>query len=442
MEKKIYLLSLTISGIKNIEKVIKLDFYRKTITKDFDPTCYRVKAIYGENGAGKTGIVMAVKVLQSLLLEEGYLNESVNQEKLDAVINKRSRKLYIECEYAESVLDVLRVFKYSVTLEKDSAERYVITHEQLQYKSGMYSSAKYKTLFECVDGEATTIVTGDKARESVLRYTANRLSEKSFLMAYLSRIKEISYREDDMMLFSGLLSLFTFGLMIVVNMEQHDTHDLFFLRNDLQDFLSEANDTTVDWDRLMFNMRRATGVNNRIVHKTKIDRYREDVRRLCRFLQLFKSDLVTIDIDEKENGDRYECSLLMNYGDYRVSLEFESNGIKKLVRLFRALDAAVDSAIVFIDEMDSNINDIYLCKIVEFFVRYGKGQLCFTTHNTSPMEILRHSKKSIDFISNDNRIIPWHTDGNFAPDNLYKNGMIQYLPFNIEAEDFLGVLGE
>ena len=83
-----------------------------------------------------------------------------------------------------------------------------------------------------------------------------------------------------------------------------------------------------------------------------------------------------------------------------------------------------------------------LLKIVEFFVRYGKGQLCFTTHNTSPMEILRHSKKSIDFISNDNRIIPWHTDGNFAPDNLYKNGMIQYLPFNIEAEDFLGVLGE
>ena len=92
--------------------------------------------------------------------------------------------------------------------------------------------------------------------------------------------------------------------------------------------------------------------------------------------------------------------------------------------------------------MDSNINDIYLCRIVEFFMRYGQGQLCFTTHNTSPMAVLKDNKNSIDFISNDNHIIPWRTNGNFAPDKLYKNGMIQYLPFNVEPEDFFGILGE
>ena len=102
----------------------------------------------------------------------------------------------------------------------------------------------------------------------------------------------------------------------------------------------------------------------------------------------------------------------------------------------------MEGKIVFIDEMYSNINDVYLCKIIEFFVRYGEGQLCFTTHNTSPMSVLRKQKYSIDFLSANNKIIQWKTNGNFSPENLYRNGMIEYLPFNIEAEDFIGILGD
>ena len=42
-----YLLNLSVSGIKCIEKEVRLDFYKKTVDKDFDPEKYRVKAIYG-----------------------------------------------------------------------------------------------------------------------------------------------------------------------------------------------------------------------------------------------------------------------------------------------------------------------------------------------------------------------------------------------------------
>ena len=106
------------------------------------------------------------------------------------------------------------------------------------------------------------------------------------------------------------------------------------------------------------------------------------------------------------------------------------------------MNKAVSGGIVFIDEMDSNINDVYLTKLIEFFMEYGEGQLCFTTHNTSPMASLKKNKKAIDFLSSDNRIVEWKTNGNFTPDSLYKQGMIEYLPFNIEPEDFIGVLGE
>jgi hypothetical protein len=56
------------------------------------------------------------------------------------------------------------------------------------------------------------------------------------------------------------------------------------------------------------------------------------------------------------------------------------------------------------------------------------------------MQELRKYKNSIDFLSSDGKVTHWRTSGNFSPDSLYKNGMIENLPFNIEPEDFLGLL--
>ena len=58
------------------------------------------------------------------------------------------------------------------------------------------------------------------------------------------------------------------------------------------------------------------------------------------------------------------------------------------------------------------------------------------------MQILKHNKNSIDFLSTDNKITSWKVTGNAAPDRYYRNGMIENSPFNIEAEDFIGVFGE
>ena len=93
-------------------------------------------------------------------------------------------------------------------------------------------------------------------------------------------------------------------------------------------------------------------------------------------------------------------------------------------------------------QMDSNLNDVYLCKLIEYFMYYGKGQLCFTTHNLDPMTVLKENRNSIDFLSSDNHLVPWVSRGNASPENCYKNGMIEDSPFNIDATDFIGIFGE
>ena len=146
-----------------------------------------------------------------------------------------------------------------------------------------------------------------------------------------------------------------------------------------------------------------------------------------------------IDIDRKEDESEYICSLVMVYDSYSIDAEFESTGIKKLIKLFAYLKEMVHGGIVFIDEFDSNLHDVYLCALMEYLMEYGEGQLCFTTHNVGPMDILKQHKKSIDFLSIDHKIYPWTTNGNYSPSKLYRNGMIEGSPFNIDSIDFIGI---
>lgn len=62
MKNQYYLLNISVSGIKNIKEEVRLDFYKKTVDKDFNPDKYRIKAIYGENGSGKSAMITIIIV--------------------------------------------------------------------------------------------------------------------------------------------------------------------------------------------------------------------------------------------------------------------------------------------------------------------------------------------------------------------------------------------
>ena len=182
-------------------------------------------------------------------------------------------------------------------------------------------------------------------------------------------------------------------------------------------------------------------VDQNIVSKHEYKDFEKTISKLAEFLRIFKADLKGIEIDKKENHDVWICDLVMNYETYNIHAEYESTGIKKLIQLFVYLREMVKGGIVFIDEFDSNLHDVYLCALLEYLAEYGEGQLCFTTHNVGPMDILKQYNKSIDFLSEDHKIYPWTKRGNYSPSKLYRNGMIEGNPFNIDSIDFIGVFG-
>lgn len=433
-----YLLSLKMSGIKNITETISMDFYKKVIDKNFDPSEYRVKAIYGENGAGKTAIISAIEIFRNVIAGENYLSDSNNQRILDELINKKTKEFNIETTFLFKGSDDITVYRYSFALGKNANDLYEIKRESLEIKNGNYNNNDYKRLYSVENGKLIECKLAKNDRVVLENATANLLNSRSLVSLSLSLVmKETS--KSMLAFMSHVIICLLISLDIYVYLQSDDRHRLYIRAKDILAGNRDANDLIdVDFGSLLQDV----GVNQKKIHKEDFEKYKASVDGLCSFIKLFKKDLQTIEVETRENRDYLECELVMNYGDYKISEEFESNGIKKLIRLYDSFVAASRGGIVFIDEMDSNINDVYLCKLIEYFMYYSEGQLIFTTHNIDPMNVLKNNKMSIEFLSNDNKLIPWKNFGNSSPENFYKNGMIENLPFNVDPTDFIGVFGE
>ena len=437
MDNLIYLLNVRMSGIKSIKNEIRLDFHKKTVDKNFDPDKFRVKAIYGENGSGKTAIITGIKIFQDLMLSNQYLNESKNQRFLDEIINKETSRFTFGCEYITGEEESYIVYDYNFELEKNNKGDYVIKHESLNLKNGNYPNNNYVNVYECDNGELININCNETVKNIIEKKTFNLLNKNPFMSLYIVDYTSVIEKDKE---FSYNIAVMLFLIALInVYINEEDKHDIYFLRKTIRESHEKSSEYINDINEILDTISVYSGFDDNSISKSEFDKYKESVKQLTKFIQIFKRELKSIDIDAKDDGDNYRCELIFNYGNYKVNKEFESTGIKKLVRLYSAFKAANNYGIAFVDEMDSNINDIYLCKLIEYFMYYGKGQLCFTMHNVDPMSLLKQNKNSIDFLSSDNKIVSWVSKGHASPENYYKNGMIENSPFNIDATDFIGI---
>ena len=445
--KHIYLVNYRVKGIKTLEEEVSLSFYKKTITMPLDTKEYNIKGIYGINGSGKSGIVASVDILRNLLLDDGYLNNPMVQKNLDAIINKKSKELFIGADFLAEYKEKTYLYRYEILLKKTATDKYAISSEKLSYRLATSKKDDFNSLIEVKNGiiDYIDIKDDEELKNTFIQNTLNLLSMSAVSSVFLDKMYPYEEQISNIISLDGVLLLIILGIRMKVYMDQSDNHIDYLLKNMLMYTMeSDKDDTYIDSLRkgaLRLNRSSIDAISGGtdLIAKPIYTLYEKKVKRLKDFIKIFKPDLTDISIDRKEDGDNYVCNLNMVYGDYVVHTEFESTGVKKLIRLFDFLQNMVQGGIVFIDEFDSNLHDVYLCALLEYLMEYGKGQLCFTTHNVGPMDVLKRNKKSIDFLSIDHKIYPWTTNGNYSPSKLYRNGMIEGSPFNVDSIDFIGI---
>lgn len=398
-----FLLNLKLNGIKNIEKEIEIDFYKKDL-KNFSPINYNVKGIFGPNGIGKTAILKSIEIIKNMVINNYYLTDSENLNLLHKLINKNTKKMNVEITFLNfNNKKNDKKYIYYVELE--------IKHNDIFIsKESIKTENKSKELII----ELGQILNNSLFENSTLieNNSKNLLNKRSILNIIKDFEKDNLLKDNDKETFVNLFNFFQ-NLYIKTDRYQYNMLDVINL-------------TDID-DRYDMRIPKKKGI---------LEILKKDFERKTKFLKLFKKDLSSISFVKKDDSDYYYLNIFFNYNDLEISYSFESQGIKLLFILHSYLDKILNGGIVLIDEIDSSIHDVYLNKIIEFFSEEGKGQLIFTSHNTTLLNTLRKYNNSIDFINENKEIVSWIKNGNSSAFNKYREGYIRGLPFNIVESDF------
>jgi hypothetical protein len=96
--------------------------------------------------------------------------------------------------------------------------------------------------------------------------------------------------------------------------------------------------------------------------------------------------------DKRVKGKKIEYELYLKKliaGSIReIPFDAESTGTKKILDIIRALIAAMNGATVIYDEIDTGVHDMLMENVIQSALKYIKGQLIITTHNTMLLETI------------------------------------------------------
>ena len=451
---KPYLISITTQGIKNITKPITVRFYKKKSLKNFDPSFDNVRAIYGANGSGKTAFMTSLWLLRELLTSKDAIT-LLGNEYFHNILNKENPVFTISVEYAlllknknDDDYQIDKVYRYFIKVDGTNKSDIKIVEERLDVFNGQYEKSKLINIFTCNDGKVVSLfdyVNKEKLvinLEEIISNSLNIVSKQSFVTFLRDYIFELNKKMNEKLNLNGyernLIYIMYFASNLKVRLADDDEHHEYFesskktIRNvfDLPD---------KEFKNFLLEQKFDKVGDRTIVSKDSYQEFEQFTKKQYEFIQIFKPDLKSIDIEKIEAKDFYLCSRTMNYGSYTISFDFESSGIKRLLSIYKYLNDASNGKIVFIDEIDVNISGVYLQKLVQFLTQYGNGQLCFTAHSLDPMYVLNEFSKSIYFLNDNSEILSWTRNANYKPYILYPEGMIKGITFPIESFDFVKI---
>ena len=435
------ILQIYTRGMKNLFQPIVIDFANATIETGIKKV-NNVNGVFGFNGAGKTAFIKSVDLYKKIVTVPNYLLQNETTKKLDKLLNFKLRgfEFSIIFEYKGSV-----VVKHSIKLEKSKFSKfYIITNEDISLSTGRTLNDRYKS-FIYKSNQGIEIINDEDFTNGSLEYLKkSQHDDSSLVLEVVKNIVDEAEKDSKKLtkmdpLEKILFSLYTNVADIGVYLSDSDSHTHFsFDEEEINEILNSV-ELLRSKKELLVN----TYTDETVIPISRYEQYLKENKKLHKFIQAFKPDLKEIQILKSEDGGFYHVRKLFKYPEYNVELEFESSGIKQLVRLFSILLKCAEGSAVFVDEIDTNINSVYFEKLVLFFKNYGKGQLFFTTHNVEAMNALKGQTRSILAMGDNNKIDVWVGRGNKSPIKDYVEGYFPNSPMNIEDFDFVNIfLGE
>lgn len=438
---RIRLLSMTVSGIKNIKEPITIEFSR---TKDYlSLPCHgdNIRAIYGPNACGKTAIALAFWAVAFIVGRKHGLasHEAFGLKKL---INFEAKSMNISLDFGAfqedepNQLKLKHSYRYelSVVIRKNGG--LLIFRERFSEFSGKQTGSRLLPVFETSNGKLERLWTpaSGSLAQAIMMEGSRTFGRQSFFSFFASFLKKNKAFKSVTAIPESLSYAATFlqrNLMVSVPCMPPQRDAM------LEDERSE--ESKMGREAICPSWIRVDPLPIKIP-KSQIRSFEAFLKRKTKFIRLFKPSLKDIFFEKKEDGGFCLCTEKLNYGAYSVDIDSEGSGLRRLIELFPYIDATYRGGVAVIDEFDVGLSGVYLEKLVRFLNEYGDGQLLFTAHSLEAMKALADHGKSIYFLSPSNKIYSWKKNAHYKPYILYPEGMIGDIDFDIEPFDLIEAL--
>lgn len=370
-----------------------------------------VLGVYGQNGSGKTTLICALSLLKGLMSGTALPTNFSNIIKCGEQAAVCSFEFSVVTEEQEKYKVV-----YHVTLSKEASlikdnpvERsVVITNERLtisKLQTNRYEKSKSVKILVIADNEdeANIKVFPGNFLKDFLKETKKENIEEFLSKSYKNGISYLFSKE----ILSETKSNNTEFHTIIHLLNYYATYQLHIISN-VQSGVINANialpfsfvledkkSVSILYGSLKLNGTSLLPKDLTPAIQQKIELVNVVLGELVPGLGI---RLVELEEQIGENGEKLiETQLLARRGENEILLQYESDGIKKLISILYTVilgfrDASVTVAI---DELDSGIFEFLLGEILQMFEESGQGQLIFTSHNLRPLEVL--NKKNILF---------------------------------------------
>ena len=427
--------SVTMKNFRNIEYG-KVKFANGDL-ESFYEGASSITGIYGQNGSGKTAVLLAISILGKLLRGEQLTASNLIKAGCESANLCYEISIYDDSYNRYNVVYSFDIFydelsKAQMLMEEDSLEEgsankkdvtaAIVKNETIEY-DGLACGGKrlrHKVLFSTIeeycaegtkpfgtqkgatrDAAYQAIVSNELLRAKLLTRREDALIAGKSFFFYVSdekaaRRASYSWSVPDLLLPNILDEhdkavyawLSMFGYYIIVNMIAEnglvslnrlpltlfDVSQAYALKRPLLKLDEEFTMTKKGVDDFARHIKRIGDVLSQLIPGVEIR------------LKIVGEYNTSVDAD----AVKMRCELVTVRDGYELPLKEESNGIKRIISFATVFIAAYNNPFVTfaIDEFDAGIYEDLLGKLAIIFEESGKGQMIFTSHNLRPLEVL------------------------------------------------------
>lgn len=404
-----------------------------------------IVAIYGENGAGKSNIVDAFKLLR---LSMNTMNVSKKIAEIQAKFQENEDK--------DNLPDINKISEYLFGGENSFYEVSKKTHRisandntKLVFEFNMASSDGKYTLeynkrgelvsesldyiinskignhFKIEHNEKTSILLNKTIfKKGILKDLREQIEKfwgkHTFLAIFSDYVKSVNNDYLLMSISENFIKVITEFQKISIWTEEmrgpFDNTALLLTQLDKGEIDSSEKEKLIQTEEIIYN-----------------------------YFSAMYADIKDIryNLDEEGETIKYELMIHKNIGGelIEVPISLESNGTKKLLELLTVFLWAVDGRICVVDEIDTGIHDILMNNVLKSLSSCVSGQLIFTTHDTALLKELASSSAyfiSIDVNGNKKIKSGNDMDKKVAPNNnmekMYLEGFFGAVPEPLDID--------